>query len=198
MIAKLKGWVDTLELDAVVLDVNGVGYHVLASSKTLSQLSEGQAAILFIEPLVRQEQTQLFGFMDADERQWFRLLLNVQGVGGKVALSILSALTTEELTQAIALQDSTTVCRADGVGPKLAGRIVLELKDKAPSMSSQPLRVINGNLANQEALSALLNLGYKRAEAAQALSDIEATNQDTSTLIRLALQKLASTRVSHG
>jgi Holliday junction DNA helicase RuvA len=198
MIAKLTGVVDTIDLDALILDVNGVGYHVLASNKTLARLVEGQQASLLIEPLVRQEQTLLYGFSDIEERQWFRLLLTVQGVGGKVGLALLSALTTDELLQAIASQDATAICRADGVGPKLANRIVSELKDKIPTVVVQPIRSVNVNLANQEALSALLNLGYRRAEAAQALCDLETDAHDTGTLIRLALQRLAQARVAHG
>ena len=132
MIGKLKGVVDSLHEDHLILDVHGVGYVVACSTRTLQRLPRvGEAAMLAIETQVREDAIRLFGFLSDAERDWFRLLQNVQGVGSKVALAILSILPPNELTSAIALQDKASVSRAPGVGPKLAARIVAELKDKA-------------------------------------------------------------------
>ena len=132
MIGKLKGVVDSLHEDHVILDVHGVGYVVACSTRTLQRLPRvGEAAVLAIDTQVREDAIRLFGFLSDSERDWFRLLQNVQGVGSKVALAILSILPPAELTSAIALQDKAAVARAPGVGPKLAARIVAELKDKA-------------------------------------------------------------------
>lgn len=198
MIAKLSGLVDTLELDTLIIDVHGVGYLVHASSRTLGRLAQGQSVSLLIEPIVSQEQTRLFGFLTTDERQWFRLLLTVQGVGGKVALALLAALSPEELAQAIGTQDTTMICRADGVGPKLGGRIVAELKDKVPAFSYQPVLSTNVSMGNQEALLALINLGYKRAEVAQVLQSLDTDNASVETVIRMALQRLSGGGLAHG
>ena len=130
MIAKLRGIIDTIADDFCIIDVNGVGYLVAASSKTLSKLSIGSEATLLTEMVVREDSLSLFGFADAWEKEWFNTLTKVQGVGAKVCLSILSVLTPTQLAQAIGAQDKTSFCRASGVGPKLAARIVTELKDK--------------------------------------------------------------------
>jgi len=130
VIARLKGLVDAVGTDTAVIDVNGVGYLVHASSRTLSQMGQGDAVALFIETHVREDHIHLYGFLRADEQDWFRLLTTVQGVGAKVALAMLSALTGDMLLQAIAAGDKAAVCRAPGVGPKLAQRILHELKDK--------------------------------------------------------------------
>jgi Holliday junction DNA helicase RuvA len=179
MIAKLTGVLDSTGSDWLILDVGGVGYQVFASSRTLSQLpQQGEKFVLLIETLVRNEQTQLFGFGEEIERNWFRLLLAIQGVGAKVGLALLSALSCEELHQAILTQDQALITRADGVGPKLAGRIVLELKSKvggfAAGLSSTAadsqtgVSSISGGMS--EAISALTNLGYRRAEAIEAIA----------------------------
>ena len=137
MIGKLKGVVDSLHEDHVILDVHGVGYVVACSTRTLQKLPRaGEAAVLAIETQVREDAIRLFGFLSDSERDWFRLLQNVQGVGSKVALAILSILPPAELSAAIALQDKVAVSRAPGVGPKLAARIVAELKDKAGAFST--------------------------------------------------------------
>lgn len=189
MIAKLTGLIDTLEADAVILDVNGVGYRVYVTAQTLSKMSSGLLSLL-IEPLVRQEQTFLYGFVSPQERQWFRLLLTVQGVGAKVALALLSAFGPDELVQAIASQDRTLICRAEGVGPKLANRVLAELKDKVGEVLVLSPTQSDSTPAFSEALSALLNLGYRKADAIQALSN--APQGDTSDLIRYALNHLST------
>ena len=137
MIGKLRGVVDSFGDDFVILDVAGVGYVVNCSSRTLQHLPRaGEPATLAIETQVREDSIRLFGFSRDAERDWFRLLQSVQGVGAKVALAILSILPPDELANAIAMQDKATVSRASGVGPKLAARIVAELKDKAPAFAS--------------------------------------------------------------
>ena len=136
MIGKLKGVVDTVEEEALILDVNGVGYLVSASARTLRAIpAVGEPTELLIETYVREDAIRLFGFLTAGERDWFRLLQSVQGVGAKVALGILGALSAEALSTAVARQDKSMMARAPGVGPKLAARLVLELKDKAPALA---------------------------------------------------------------
>ncbi len=138
MIGKLKGTIDEIGEDHVVVDVHGVCYIAFCSSRTLSRIgSVGEAIVLFIETYVREDQLKLFGFLSALERQWFNLLQSVQGVGSKVALAVLSTLTPSELANAIALQDKAAVSRAPGVGPKVAIRIVTELKNKAPAFAGE-------------------------------------------------------------
>lgn len=190
MIAKLTGLIDTLEEDAVILDVSGVGYRIYTTRQTLSQLSSGMVSLL-IEPLVRQEQTTLYGFITSKEQQWFRLLLTIQGVGAKVALALLSTFTPEELAHAIASQDRTLICRADGVGPKLASRILAELKDKVGEAQILLSTPPSPAPAFAEAISALLNLGYRRAEVLKALTDAPQSG-DTPALIRYALNHLST------
>lgn len=180
MIGKLTGVIDSLNEDGLLLDVNGVGYVVHASSKTIGRLgAAGSNASLLIETQMREDAITLYGFADHAERDWFRLLRNVQGVGGKVGLAILSTLTPDELATAIAAQDKASVARANGVGPKLAQRIVSELKDKAAGMAlGAAANVVaipaskageGGDIVN-DAVSALVNLGYRRAEAYGAVS----------------------------
>jgi Holliday junction DNA helicase RuvA len=165
MIAMLAGRVDHTDDASLVLDVNGVGYLVFASSRTLAKApSRGEPLRLFIETHVREDHIHLYGFADEAERAWFRLLTTVQGVGARIALAILSVLAPDALATAIAAQDKAAVTRADGVGPKLAQRIVTELKDKVGGISlgeaaSAPLA------AAGEAVSALVNLGYPRSDA---------------------------------
>jgi Holliday junction DNA helicase RuvA len=204
MIGKLKGVVDSLHEDHVILDVHGVGYVVACSTRTLQRLPRaGEAAVLAIETQVREDAIRLFGFLSDAERDWFRLLQNVQGVGSKVALAILSILPPAELTSAIALQDKTAVARAPGVGPKLAARIVAELKDKAGAFGGVDAGAIAlagandvpvGSTAAQEAISALVNLGYGRPQAATAIAaSLKALGDgaETPALIRRGLKELA-------
>ncbi len=204
MIGKLKGIVDEYGDDHVILDVHGVGYVCFCSSRTLQNLpSPGEAAVLAIETIVREDMIRLYGFADADEREWFRLLTTVQGVGTKVALALLAALRPSELASAIALKDVTALCRATGVGKKLAERIAQELKDKAPSFASvDPALVrLSGGLAEKtapkplaDAVSALVNLGYPQLQASAAVAAAAKTaGEDATTekLIRLGLKELA-------
>ncbi|MFI4988598.1 MAG: Holliday junction branch migration protein RuvA [Alphaproteobacteria bacterium] len=174
MIAKLAGLVDQSGDGSVVIDVGGVGYLVFCSSRTLGRLPpRGESAALLIETQVSQDHIHLYGFADAAERSWFRLLTTVQGVGAKVALAILSALDAGQLVQAIAAQDKAALARAQGVGPKLAGRIASELKDKAGGIALGPGAALAGvaaaaaglDAAAADAVSALVNLGYRRMEA---------------------------------
>lgn len=204
MIGKLRGTVDTYGEDWVIIDVGGVGYHVSCSAKTLAALAPvGELAVLHTEMLVSDNAIRLVGFATAVEREWFRLLDGVQGVGTKVALAILSTLSAGELADAIALQDKATVGRAPGVGPKLAQRIVTELRDRAPAFApaDPALARLQGQIdgarptAVGEAVSALLHLGYNQAQAGAAVSGALRNAGDdapTETLIRLALRELAT------
>jgi len=202
MIAKLTGTLDHIGPEGAVIDVHGVGYLVFASTRTLGQLpSSGGPARLLIETHVREDHIHLYGFADAAERDWFRLLTTVQGVGAKVALAILSAVAPDELTLAIVAQDRTTLARADGVGPKLAARIVNELKDKvgglalAATNSAAPApQAANDPGATGDAVSALVNLGYRRAEAFGAVAAASRRlggDAKVDALIRAGLQELA-------
>jgi Holliday junction DNA helicase RuvA len=205
MIGKLKGLIDSYGEDFVILDVQGVGYVVHCSGRTLQKLPRpGEAAALAIETQVREDSIRLFGFDSDAERDWFRLLQGVQGVGAKVALAILSILPPGELAAAIATQDKAMVARAPGVGPKLAARIVAELKDKAPTFGAiDPLvaklsgDTESGNApsAVRDAISALVNLGYGRPQAAAAVAASVkklGENADTGALIRQGLKELAT------
>ncbi len=205
MIGKLKGLIDSYGEDFVILDVNGVGYVVQCSSRTLQKLPKiGEAAALAIETQVREDAIRLFGFTSDAERDWFRLLQNVQGVGAKVALAILGVLGPGELATAIGTQDKAAVARAPGVGPKLAARIVAEMKDKAPALAAvDPVvaRLAGEDDARtapkpvQDAISALVNLGYGRPQAAAAVAaSVKALGEsaETSALIRRGLKELAS------
>ena len=177
MIAKLRGTVDAVGEDWAVIDVAGVGYLVSCPGRTLSALAVGRPAVLFVETQVREDRIQLFGFLDAAEREWFRLLQTVQGVGGRVALAILSALAPDRLVQVIAASDRAALTRADGVGPKLATRVLAELKEKAGGIAlGQLARPAAADVArgpkdvNLDAVSALVNLGYGRSEAFGAIA----------------------------
>jgi Holliday junction DNA helicase RuvA len=198
MIGKLKGTIDSLAEDYVILDVHGVGYVVQCSARTLQKLpGAGEAATLAIETQMREDSIKLFGFLLEGDRRWFRLLLTVQGVGAKVALAIQTVLDATELAAAIASQDKAAVARAPGVGPKLAARIVAELKDKAPAFDPAAARLAGldgGNRTAQDALSALVNLGYGRSQAAAAVAaSVAALGEDApaSDLIRHGLKELA-------
>ncbi|WP_322965842.1 Holliday junction branch migration protein RuvA [Sphingomonas fuzhouensis] len=198
MIAHLKGRLDSTGIDHAVIDVGGVGYLVGASARTLSSIGPvGEAAMLHTEMLVSEDSIRLVGFASADERDWFRLLTGVQGVGARVALAILSALEPADLMRAIASGDKAMVARANGVGPKLAQRIVMELKDKVGGIVLAPGS--GGGIAapvgaGADAVSALLNLGFRPAEASAAVASAEeelGANASLDALVRLALRKAA-------
>lgn len=201
MIALLTGEVISVGDDHVLLDVNGVGYIAYCGTSTLAQIpGKGEVTRLFIETQMRDSSITLYGFLGEIERDWFRLLQTVQGVGARVALAILSTLHPDELGSALAMQDKAAVARTSGVGPKLAQRIVTELKDKAPSTLAVMPTAGGGASpraampAVREALSALTNLGYKEAEATRALAKVAAGKNDeadTAQLIRAALQELS-------
>jgi Holliday junction DNA helicase RuvA len=196
MIAKLKGMLDGFGADFAVIDVGGVGYLVSASSRTLSALGAiGEEVVLHTEMLVAEDFIRLVGFSTAVERDWFRLLISVQGVGARVALAILSALSVDEVHRAVASGDNQMIARAQGVGPKLAQRIVHELKDKAGGVAlgpGGPAAPTGGN--SQDAISALANLGFRPAEAAAAVAKAEAEVGPAAgldLLVRTALKKAA-------
>ncbi|MFT4078988.1 Holliday junction branch migration protein RuvA [Rhodomicrobium sp.] len=208
MIGKLKGIVDTVGADHAIIDVGGVGYEVACSPRTLGALRPGEPVALSIETHVREDAIKLYGFLSEAERGWFRLLQSVQGVGAKVALSILATLDSAQLAQAIAMQDRVSVTRAPGVGPKVALRIVNELKDKAPPLAfsvaanaaptsgaasaATPASAAPSPAA--EAVSALVNLGYAPLQANAAISsalDKAGDNARTEDLIRFGLKDLA-------
>lgn len=204
MIGKLKGVIDSYGEDFIVLDVNGVGYLVQCSARTLQELpGVAQPATLSIETYVREDQIRLFGFLTDVEREWFRLLQTVQGVGAKVALSVLGTLKPADLASAIAMRDKATVARTPGVGPKVAERIVTELKDKAPAYADLDPAVIRLSGAVEErrapqpvvdAVSALVNLGYGQPQAAAAIAAAARNageGADAARLIRLGLKELA-------
>jgi Holliday junction DNA helicase RuvA len=204
MIGKLTGTVDGVGEDFLILDVHGVGYLVHCSARTLQDLpATGQTVALAIETYVREDQIRLFGFFSVAEREWFRLLQTVQGVGAKVALAILSTLKPADLATAIAMRDKASITRTPGVGPKVAERIVTELKDKAPALVAVDPAVmrLTGAVEDKraprpvaDAISALVNLGYgqPQATAAVAAAAREAgEDADTARLIRLGLKELA-------
>ncbi|MDR0252167.1 MAG: Holliday junction branch migration protein RuvA [Brucellaceae bacterium] len=204
MIGKLKGVVDEIADDHVILDVHGVGYVAFCSARTLGNLpAAGEAAILLIETYVREDVLRLYGFGTPLEREWFRLLQNVQGVGAKVALAVLGTLTPSELANAIALRDIAMVSRAPGVGKKVAERIVTELKNKAPAFAGEAATNIGlkqeigegvASTAVSDAVSALSNLGYSRDQAANAVASAlreAGEDADSAKLIRLGLKELA-------
>jgi holliday junction DNA helicase RuvA len=204
MIGKLKGTIDEIGEDHVVVDVHGVCYVAYCSTRTLSKLgSPGEAAVLHIETYVREDMIRLYGFGSHLEREWFRLLQSVQGVGAKVALAVLSTLSASELANAIALQDKVMVARAPGIGPKVAQRIVAELKTKAPAYAGEATGTIalSQELGEgvapapvADAVSALTNLGYARDQAAQAVGIAlkeAGEGADSARLIRLGLKALS-------
>jgi Holliday junction DNA helicase RuvA len=205
MIGKLTGVIDEVGEDFAVIDVGGVGYVVHCSARVLSNLPvAGQRTTLYVETQMREDSIKLFGFTGSEEREWFRLLQTVQGVGAKVALSLLSSQTTHELGKAIAFGDKAQIGRAQGVGPKLAARIAAELKDKAVTLSVGGSRDgAGGNVvgiapiagAASEAVSALVNLGYSQMQAAQAVATVVARDGEAMALpllIRESLRALSS------
>jgi Holliday junction DNA helicase RuvA len=204
MIGKLKGMIDSYGEDFVILDVGGVGYEVHCSARTLQALpAPGEPAVLSIETYVREDQLRLFGFQSDVEREWFRLLQTVQGVGARVALSVLGTLKIGDLANAVATRDKATVARSPGVGPKVAERIVTELKDKAPAYAAVDPAVIHLSGAIEErrapqpvadAVSALVNLGYGQPQAAAAIAAAlkdAGEGADVKRLIRLGLKELS-------
>jgi len=201
VIARLKGIVEALDEGAAVIDVNGVGYLVSASARTLRDLAVGAPATLLIETVVREDAIALYGFADAAERDWFRLLTSVQGVGARLGLSILSTLSPEEIARAIAAQDRASLSRAPGVGAKLAARLASELKDKAARFgvslvaqsSASPASAVSGSV-NEDAVSALVNLGYRRVEAFGAIARASqrlGADAQLDAVIRAGLRELA-------
>ena len=213
MIGKLSGRVDYRSSDHVMLDVNGVGYLVYCSDRTLAVLPPaGEAVALYTDLLVREDLLQLFGFTSLIEKEWHRLLMSVQGIGAKASLSILGALGPDGVSRAIALGDWTALKAAKGVGPKTAQRVVIELKDKAPGVMAMigrapqvndPGKLIEDDVPTQrpelapsvqaDALSALRNLGYAPGDAAAAVVEVldAQPGADTSALIRASLKILA-------
>ena len=206
MIGKLSGIIDSFTSTSLILDVQGVGYLVNVSQRTLGKIgSKGEPASLYIETNVREDAITLFGFADTVEQEWFKLLTSVQGVGAKAGLAILSVCPPEKVGLAIAAQDKAILTQADGVGPKLATRILTELKDKAANMELSPKSVdgfveqsgtnakTTGGSNDQDAVSALINLGYSRADAYQAVMRAkDEANDNLQDLIRLALKELSA------
>jgi holliday junction DNA helicase RuvA len=200
LIAKLKGVVDTVDADSAIIDVGGVGYLVSASARTLRELAAGDEVTVLVETIVREDAIALYGFLETAERDWFRILTTVQGVGARVALSILSTLSPDEIARAIAAQDRATLSRPAGVGPKLAARLATELKDKAAAFGVAPLGkgveapVMPAGSINEDAVSALVNLGYKRVEAFGAVARVTqrlGADARLDAVIRAGLQELA-------
>jgi holliday junction DNA helicase RuvA len=204
MIGKLKGMIDAYGEDFVIVDVSGVGYLVHCSARTLQGLpGTGEPVVLSIETHVREDQIRLFGFLSDVEREWFRLLQTVQGVGTKVALSVLGTLKPADLANAVAMRDKATIARSPGVGPKVAERIVTELKDKAPAYTSVDPAIVRltGEVEERrapqpvlDAISALVNLGYGQPQAAAAVAAANREAGDganTADLIRRGLKELA-------
>lgn len=201
MIGKLTGRVDFVGADHAIVDVGGVGYVVQCSTATLARLAVGANVTLAIETKLSEDAIRLFGFLAAEEREWFRLLQTVQGVGARVALSILSALKIPELERAVVLGDKSTVGRAQGVGPKLATRIVTELKDKAPAMALQRGAGADERAALQtprpvesDAIAALVKLGYSQIAAGEAVARAGQSLGEAAALdmlLRESLRQLA-------
>ncbi|MGD9880737.1 MAG: Holliday junction branch migration protein RuvA [Reyranella sp.] len=203
MIARLKGVVESIDTDSAVIDVGGVGYLVSASARTLRDLAVGAGVTVLVETIVREDAIALYGFLDGGERDWFRILTTVQGVGARVALSILSTLSPDEIARAIVAQDRATLSRPAGVGPKLAARLATELKDRAASFgvppvargaAASPSPATASGSVNEDAVSALVNLGYKRVEAFGAVA--RATQQlgaeaTFDAVVRAGLRELA-------
>ncbi|HUK11559.1 MAG TPA: Holliday junction branch migration protein RuvA [Stellaceae bacterium] len=204
MIASLAGVVDHVGAESAVVDVHGVGYLVFASSRTLGSLPPRGAPVrLLIETHVREDHIHLYGFADESERDWFRLLTTVQGVGAKTGLAILAVLTTEALTTAVLAQDKAALTRADGVGPKLAQRVLSELKDKVGNIALGPYARSGGRVSDAaagpsglaaDAVSALVNLGYPRSDAFTAVNEAQralGAAAQFDALVRASLKELA-------
>jgi Holliday junction DNA helicase RuvA len=202
MIGKLKGLVDETGMDWAIIDVNGVGYEVHCSPRTLANLpAKGEAVEIHVETHMRETEIKLFGFTSKMEREWFRLLQSVQGVGAKVALAVLGTLAPHDLANAIALRDNKAITKTPGVGPKVAQRMIMELKDKVPALApieGGPMPLDGGEpvkgAAAFDAVSALTNLGYapnKAADAIAAAAKKAGDEASTEELIKLGLKQLA-------
>jgi Holliday junction DNA helicase RuvA len=196
MIAKLTGLLDSAGTDAAVVDVGGVGYLVFCSARTLAKLpAKGAPVSLLVETHVREDHIHLYGFADTGEREWFRLLTTVQGVGAKLGLAILGTLAPDDLARAIASADKASLSRPSGVGPKLAARIAVELKDKVSGMAIGPASAgLPESGAAADAVSALVNLGYRRAEAFDAVATAARKlggSAAVDALIRAGLKELS-------
>lgn len=218
MIAKLKGVIDNIGEDCCIIDVNGVGYLVNMSSRSLAKLKQSDYATLLIETVIKEDSITLFGFQSPWEKEWFNALTKIQGVGGKVCLNILSALSPAQLSQAVAAQDKSSFLRAAGVGPKLAARLITELKDKIVTIPVEYMsgKDLNPNMEDEEpqktkpsakaapepetdqtyaktedVTSALTNLGYQKIDAYRVASEVCLKNPeaDLGSLIRLALKE---------
>ncbi len=207
MIGKLSGIIDSFHQGYLILDVGGVGYLIFASTRTLSQVGqEGDTASFLIDTHVREDHIHLYGFQNAEEQRWFRLLTTVQGVGVKAGLSILSIASPQELSLAIAAQDKAVITRADGVGPKIASRILLELKNKVGALDFVPKTTQSGtgntpvnkssvSDHDQDAVQALIGLGYGRGEAYNAVMQAKSKANDNinlQDLIKSSLKELSS------
>lgn len=204
MIAKLKGILDSILEDSLIIDVQGVGYEVkISESVKLCLPSLGESLVLFVQSVTRQEETYLCGFLDELQKRYFNLLLSVQGVGVRVALGILSSLTPDQIYHIIASGDKASLTKADGVGPKLAGRLILELKEKIPypdsstlslskNYASTALGAIENNTLTQDAVMALQGLGYSKSDAFRVIQQVslEHKNLDLAQLIKMSLQML--------
>jgi len=203
MIGKLKGLVDSVSVTTAIIDVGGVGYEVTLGTRQLAALPpEGEAVTLAIDTHMREDGVRLYGFATEHERAWFRALQTVQGVGAKVALAVLGTLSAADLANAVALQDKAQVARAQGVGQKVAARIVAEMKDKMPALAPAvvsgsgpaPVAVLPEGLAARDAVSALTNLGYAHGEAAAAVNaaiGVAGNEARAEELIRIGLKELA-------
>ena len=196
MIGKLRGKVDAVGESYLLIDVNGVGYEVQASAKTLRKLKAGDEVSLTIDTHVREDAIKLFGFQSEHERSWFRTLQSIQGVGAKVALAVLSVLTPQDLANAIALGNWAAVEEAPGVGKKLAQRIIMELKDKAPALSVAGLNVPAGALGSAASAAAIAN--HAAAEAISALTNLGYNPQQASTAVAVAMKELGETAGTAG
>lgn len=206
MIGKLSGIIDSFHQGHLIVDVSGVGYLVFASTRTLSQIGQaGDTVSLLIDTHVREDHIHLYGFQNAEEQRWFRLLTSVQGVGVKAGLAILSVCSPQEISLAIAAQDKAPITRADGVGPKLASRILLELKNKVVDIDLAPKPVKVGQMQDQapikasdidnDAVQALIGLGYGRGEAYSAVMQAKSKANDNvnlQELIKSSLKELAN------
>ena len=203
MIGKLKGVVDSVSVTTAIIDVGGVGYEVTLGTRQLAALPpEGEAVTLAIDTHMREDGVRLYGFASEHERAWFRALQTVQGVGAKVALAVLGTLSAADLANAVALQDKAQVARAQGVGQKVAARIVAEMKDKMPALAPAiapgaglaPVAILPEGLAARDAVSALTNLGYAHGEAAAAVNaaiGVAGNEARAEELIRIGLKELA-------
>lgn len=196
MIGKLRGKVDAVGESYLLIDVNGVGYEVQASAKTLRNLKAGDEVSLTIDTHVREDAIKLFGFQSEHERSWFRTLQSIQGVGAKVALAVLSVLTPQDLANAIALGNWAAVEEAPGVGKKLAQRIVMELKDKAPALSVAGLNVPAGTTGSAASAAAIAN--HAAAEAISALTNLGYNPQQASAAVAVAMKELGETAGTAG